>query len=319
MSLSATNITPDNMSTTLPRENHKNILVIEDNDFDKSFLKELLKDTDDEAYNLVFASSIGVALMRAKLQPFDLILLDYHLPDGTAPEFISNFKEFLDIPIIVLTGYNLKMMEDTSLVSGAMDYIPKDDLTEGLLKRSIRFALERQKELSEIKERSLTDPLTGCYNRYALEGLFKNNFVKAKNKDFVSAFLMIDFDGFKKLNDQHGHVIGDEALKLVAQSLTEFGKERAHKDFLIRFGGDEFIYLTTGHKDKIELINFAERIIEKHKKPFILNGEENLLPLSIGISVFGEHGADHETLIKQADAALYRAKKMSGASYEFAV
>jgi len=252
------------------------------------------------------------------IEKFDLILLDYHLPDGTAPEIISNFKEFLEIPIIVLTGYNLKMMEETSLVSGAMDYIPKDELTEGLLKRSIRFSLERQKELSKIKEQSLTDPLTGCYNRYALESLFKNNFVKDSNKESVSAFLMIDFDGFKKLNDQHGHIVGDEALKLVAQSLKGFTEERANKDFLIRFGGDEFIYLTTGHKDKIELTNLVERIVERHKKPFILNGEENLLPLSIGISVMEEHGKNHENLLKHADAALYRAKKMSGASYEFA-
>lgn len=293
-----------------------NVLVIEDNDFDKAYLKTMLTSDDETDYKLVFVSAITVAFMRAKLEKFDIILLDFQLPDGTALEFISNYKDHIDIPIIVITGYKLKKIESMVLTSGASDYIPKDDLSEELIKRMIKFSLQRHKSLLEAKDQAMKDPLTGCYNRLALDKFFQVNVKISQKKKKLSALMLIDFDRFKNINDMHGHIIGDEALKCVTKTLKQFAARRDDKDFLIRFGGDEFIYLTTELEDREQITDVAEALIEKHKAPFQLHEESLLLPLSIGIAVYDDEYGDLEQFIRCADAALYKAKKLRGSSYE---
>ena len=293
-----------------------NILVIEDNDFDKAYLKTLLETDQDPIYNLVFVSSITLAIMRTRLEKFDLIILDFNLPDGTAPEFIKNFKESIDAPIIVITAYKLKKIENLILSSGATDYIPKDELKEDLLKRSIRFSIERHKQYQNIKKQTLLDPLTGCYNRSALEQLFETKIKTSSKKNLLSAVLMIDFDGFKNINETYGHFIGDQALKASAATMHEMANEREETDFLVRYGGDQFIYGAAHQQTREQITHIAERLIKLHAKPFSIQDEKVSLPLSIGIAVHNQSSEHLEPLIRQADAALYRAKRTDGSSYE---
>jgi len=293
-----------------------NILVIEDNDFDKAFLKTCLDDDGQSRYNLVFVSAITVAIMRAKFEKFDLILLDFHLPDGTAPEFITNFKDVIDVPIIVLTGYKLRKIESLVLSAGASDYIPKDNLNEELLKRAIRFSLERHRELQKIKDQAMIDPLTGCYVRSTLDKLFKNHVKRSIKKNLKSALIMIGFDDLKTINENYGHSLGDEALKCVALTLKGFASDREDKDFVIRFGGNKFIYLSTDFEDVTQISALADRFVEQHSKQFVIKAENIALPLNIGIALYEDDGEDLDSLMRNAKEALNKAKEAQGSAYE---
>jgi len=148
------------------------------------------------------------------------------------------------------------------------------------------------------------DDLTGLPNRKYFNEHLNDAIAKATTDDFSLAVMFIDLDQFKMVNDTLGHSVGDQLLKQVATRIQSC----VHKgDIVARQSGDEFIILFKQNlEDKIEVI--AKKILFSLKSPFILGGRELIITPSIGISVFPDHGYDGETLIKNADAAMYEVK-----------
>jgi diguanylate cyclase (GGDEF)-like protein len=116
---------------------------------------------------------------------------------------------------------------------------------------------------------------------------------------------MLDLDEFKKVNDTHGHNMGDQLLKGVANRLLSMFRKG---DTIARWGGDEFILLLPEIRQAEVAKNVAERILHSFNKPFEFDGQKISITASIGVAIFADDGADADTLIKNADIAMYRAK-----------
>lgn len=164
----------------------------------------------------------------------------------------------------------------------------------------------RKLALEKIERLAYFDFLTGLPNRVMMMNLIQQEINLAKRTEKIIGFLFLDLDSFKTVNDTLGHTQGDELLKAVAARLLEYmGKDA----IVARMGGDEFIIMVP-NLESVDQINAAsDKVIETFRQPFELNQNEVFVTASIGMSVFPLDGETHETLIKNADLAMYKAKE----------
>ncbi|WP_193224494.1 GGDEF and EAL domain-containing protein [Bacillus sp. B1-b2] len=174
-----------------------------------------------------------------------------------------------------------------------------------------RDVTSRKKADSMIKELAYKDTLTGLPNRNSCLDYLNEKL--NKNEINSMSILFIDLDQFKRINDTKGHSTGDVILEKVADRLQSVLDE---KDFVSRFGGDEFLILLE-NKTKEETTNISKVIIEEFATPIHVDEDEFFVTPSIGISLFPSDGTDQETLIKNADAAMYLAKDLGKNNYQF--
>jgi diguanylate cyclase (GGDEF)-like protein len=149
------------------------------------------------------------------------------------------------------------------------------------------------------------DVLTGLPNRVLLRDRLEHAIVRAKRTESQVVVLFIDLDGFKTVNDGLGHLAGDKLLKAVSERLRANARE---EDTIARIGGDEFVILLENINtiDQIETVTQKTTVI--FERPFIVDRHELFVGASVGVSVFPKDGDDHETLLNNADTAMYRAK-----------
>ncbi len=126
--------------------------------------------------------------------------------------------------------------------------------------------------------------------------------------------MFIDLDGFKEINDNHGHDIGDEVLKLAAKRLQESLREA---DTVARIGGDEFLVIQTEVSHRFAAANVAEKIVKNISEPMEVEGLQLSIGASIGISIYPDNGEDTRVLMKKADDAMYYTKRIGKNSYTF--
>ena len=174
-------------------------------------------------------------------------------------------------------------------------------------------AIERQRSEEEVRRRSLHDPLTGLANRALLLDRLSQALARSQRGSGEVAVLFLDLDRFKMINDSLGHDVGDRMLVAVAGRLA--GALRG-SDTLTRFGGDEFIVLCEEVGDEREAVRLAERIVAILADPFVIAGHEHHVSASIGVAVSNVRHNQAEALIREADAAMYRAKRHRRGQWE---
>lgn len=157
------------------------------------------------------------------------------------------------------------------------------------------------------------DALTALPNRVLFRERLGLAMGHAQRQQSMLALLFLDLDNFKRINDSLGHTVGDLLLKEVAVRLKHCVRER---DTVARHGGDEFIVLLEGVEQAEDAVHAARRITEAIAPPFVFQEHELYLSASIGIAYYPEDGADHETLIRNADTAMYRAKEEGRNTYQ---
>ncbi|MEH2289464.1 CHASE2 domain-containing protein [Nostoc sp.] len=202
---------------------------------------------------------------------------------------------------------------------GVIRDITQRKIIEEQLKRTAAelFHSNNEFKLKEDHLRYLAyhDPLTGLFNRkFFAEQLYKS-LHWAQHNNLLLGLLFIDLDGFKQVNDTLGHKTGDRLLMTIAERLSS--SLRA-SDTVSRLGGDEFTVILQAIPDVQIAAQVAEKILSSITKPIVLDGYTIRVSASIGISVYPYNSLDSETLIKQADAAMYRAKRLGKNRYEFA-
>jgi diguanylate cyclase (GGDEF)-like protein len=155
-----------------------------------------------------------------------------------------------------------------------------------------------------IMESALSDPLTGLPNRTLLTERIRHSLATARRSRQSFAVAVLDLDRFKVVNDTLGHATGDMVLREVAQRLRATVRD---SDTVARLGGDEFVLLLQGGEDAAREV--VSRILETMKTPLLHRDQRIDIGLSIGVAIHPEHGSDDLTLLRHADAAMYRAKR----------
>jgi len=136
---------------------------------------------------------------------------------------------------------------------------------------------------------------------------------QSKRNNEMCALIILDLDNFKAINDTLGHSVGDMLLKQVAEKIKGYLRE---VDTVARIGGDEFIIIQPQIKDINDATRAADRILKKFQQPWILEGKEYYITASMGIGIYPNDGEDPQTIFKNADTALYRAKELGRNNYQ---
>lgn len=177
----------------------------------------------------------------------------------------------------------------------------------------VRDITERKKSEEKIQYLAYYDALTGLPNRNFLDNYLKEALVRSKDGKHILAVMFLDLDRFKIINDTFGHSFGDFLLQQVSVRLRKCLRE---DDMVSRYGGDEYI-IVVEHRDMQNICKLADQIIDTLAAPFTIYGRQLFISPSIGISMYPRDGEDVETLIKNADAAMYLAKESGRNNYQF--
>lgn len=153
---------------------------------------------------------------------------------------------------------------------------------------------------------ALHDALTDLPNRTLFENRLEHGLAQAKRHNRTLAVMFLDLDGFKKINDEYGHDVGDAVLQTCAQRLNQHARD---DDTVCRFGGDEFMYLLTEIDGDRSAALVAQKIADAIQRPCKLSVGELIIKTSIGIAIFPRDGTTVSDLIKSADTAMYKAKQ----------
>ncbi|MBU3946739.1 MAG: diguanylate cyclase, partial [Proteobacteria bacterium] len=177
---------------------------------------------------------------------------------------------------------------------------------ERIILLAIEDITERKEMERKMKHIAYHDPLTGLPNRMLLRDRSAVAIYQADRNRNKVAFMMLDLDKFKEINDTFGHHIGDLILKSVAEKLTSILRQ---VDTVVRLGGDEFVLLLPEQKDAQSALQVAQKIMDGLRDSITLDGHTITITTSIGISIYPDHGADIDTILKTADSAMYQAKQ----------
>jgi len=200
---------------------------------------------------------------------------------------------------------------DWSARTGAASGIPEfDDLSAAF----DRMAAEVSAREAEVSEMARSDALTGLPNRRAFVDALEQALARARRGEQGFAVLYLDLDHFKDINDTLGHPVGDLLLQAVAQRLRAGVREI---DTVARFGGDEFAVIEAAIREPTDAAVLADKLLKTISEPFSLQGNEVRTGTSVGITLYGPEASDAETLLSNADIALYRAKSEGRGTYRF--
>jgi diguanylate cyclase (GGDEF)-like protein/PAS domain S-box-containing protein len=173
---------------------------------------------------------------------------------------------------------------------------------------------DRRAAQDQVQFLAYYDSLTKLPNRSLLKDRLEQTLAAARRHKEKVAILFLDLDRFKDINDSLGHSIGDMLLERVGQRLRVLARD---EDTVARVGGDEFLIVLTSLHGPEDAAVAAERIVQEMNYPFLIGSHSFNVGCSIGISLFPEHGSDEETLVKNADAAMYRAKESGRNAFRF--
>jgi diguanylate cyclase (GGDEF)-like protein len=174
-------------------------------------------------------------------------------------------------------------------------------------------AIGRDRAEQQFRHQALHDPLTGLPNRELVTDRLSHALAQCERRECCAALLFLDVDHFKVVNDSLGHGAGDELLRTLAGRLDAALRPG---DSVGRFGGDEFVVICDDLPRPAEAEKIADRLIHALTEPFVLSGVEHVVTASIGIAIAAAERRAPEDLIREADAAMYRAKDRGRNRYE---
>ena len=290
------------------------VLLIEDNPGDVRLIREMIAEEPDAPFVVHCADRLSGGLEQLSAGDTAVVLLDLSLPDSVGLETFSKvYAHVPTVPIIVLTGNDDQRIALAAVKGGAQDYLVKGRLDRELLLRSMRYSIERKRYQVELEHQANYDALTGLPNRSLLHDRLRQA-VYAQRSPRNIAVVFMDLDHFKFVNDSLGHSSGDRLLKAMGERLRTVLREG---DTVGRVGGDEFVLILSDQANEELIFRAMQRIAAKVAEPVLIDGKELRVTCSAGISLYPQDGTDVDTLLKNADAAMYRAKEHGRSNFQF--
>lgn len=289
------------------------ILVCDDDPADRKLVRTYLREVADREIVMLEAgqkAEIEEALGKGRI---DLVLMDNEMPEKSGMEWLAEIVEKRMAPVVMLTGSGSEEVAVRALQEGAVGYLPKGSLSKEKLVEAIDAALEKWRLMQqsranqeELERLANFDSLTGLHNRRAILHRLDEHIKQVRRYEGELSLIMLDIDYFKKVNDQYGHLIGDEVLENVAVLMQQNVR---NTDSVGRYGGEEFIIVLSETDLSLALI-VAERLRNAIEAAEMRDSEGNMFGITVsqGVSSY-KPGEDKQSLISRADDALYRAKQ----------
>jgi len=272
----------------------ESILVVDDDQRVCEVLKELFG-----AMQFPTASSLSgeKALRMLKEKQYTFLLVDMKMPEMSGMELIRRTREnFPNVSVVAMTGYADEYKYVDIINGGANDFVKKPiDIAE--LEAKIVNCINERDLRKELSRLSITDSLTGLFNQRHFYMRLREEIVRSTRQKHSLALILMDLDDFKKYNDTHGHIGGDEALRDVGKAILRSIREGVDSGY--RYGGDEFAVILIDAD-----LSIAQEIGKRVHLAIKDNGQ---LRASLGYAVYGESMILTE-FVALADADLYRSK-----------
>lgn len=232
------------------------------------------------------------------------------LPPEVVSKFQSHVEKILQQEGMITFEYELIMPHGLVHFEARMSYLPEYNQIVLI----IRDVSEQYKSAEIIRQQAYFDTLTSLPNRFLALDRLSQLLTEAERNNEKTAVLFLDLDDFKKINDSLGHEIGDKVLIQSAQRLKQVLREG---DTVGRLGGDEFIVLLRGISEHHDALVTTENLLKSFREPFVIDGRELMLTLSIGVAISPENGLCASDLLRNADTAMYQAKDLGRNTYSF--
>jgi diguanylate cyclase (GGDEF)-like protein len=313
---------------TLAEEQRAKVLIIDDEEQVRKLLVSIL----GVAYQCQTTSSAEEALAALSSDTFDLVIADVDMRGISGLQLVPRLQSVSpDTVTVMISGNHQIETAIEALRVGAFDYITKPfDVRHvaaaveraldhcRLLKEKRRYQEQLQRLLrertAEVDRLAYYDSITQLPNRTLFEDRLTQAVAIARSAGEMLGVLFISLDQFKKVNDTLGHAPGDLLLQEFAERLKSCISE---SDTVARFGSDEFALLRTQIEGTKDIVQTIESLSQVLRFSFDLEGHEVFATASVGVSLFPMDCGDSQTLIQNAGAALYKAKRSGGANYQF--
>jgi len=267
--------------------------------YDEEFTHERISLPMELGHNWCQPRQVSVQEVNAVVAPYKARFLSY------------NVTNVVLIPVVLDDDLKGILLIGTT---------PRQNMEKDSMRRCVdlagRFAvaLASAEREEALYKQAHFDELTGLPNRQLLKDRLEQQIVRARRDEQAGALLYLDLDRFKEINDIYGHSVGDVVLAQAAERITG---EIRDSDTVSRLGGDEFVVVMPHIEGESQVRSTATRLLDRLTESFSVRGDDHFLSASIGIVMFPDDGDSVETLLKNADAAMYRAKEAGRARFEF--
>jgi diguanylate cyclase (GGDEF)-like protein len=253
------------------------------------------------------AGSLAKAIDALEHHAFNCVLLDLGLPDADGLEAVKRVRTTAPgVAIVVLSGQEDENLALLAVREGAQDYLVKGRVDHNHIVRAISYAIERKQQEAVLVHQALYDGLTGLANRAQLLSRIEIAIARNQRHGESSAVIFLDLDGFKPVNDQYGHAIGDRVLVEVARRLEQIASRRS--DLVVRLGGDEIVILCEDTAAK-GAAHIVAQIRSALTKPIEIRAGLTLtVGISVGVAIADTAAAAPNDLLRDADTAMYSDK-----------
>lgn len=288
--------------------NVADVLVVDDQVSNIQLIYQVLHND----YNVYMARTGVEALELIKTQRPDIILLDVYMPELSGLDLCRMLKAnpiYSDIPIIFITSFTDSTQEVECWEAGGVDFVPKP-INQLTLSKRVKAHLTLKFQADALKRFANLDGLTGIHNRRYFDEQGPVLFAHSQQTQSVFSAVMFDIDYFKGFNDRYGHLMGDDCLKAVSNSMREVIDDE-YKVFA-RYGGEEFILLMSGQSvEQVHtLIESICRAVVALEIPHESSQCNDFVTLSVGAVVCEKSQiTELKDLIEQSDKSLYEAKE----------
>jgi diguanylate cyclase (GGDEF)-like protein len=284
------------------------VLVVDDQPANVHALYQVLA----ADHQVLVATGGEQALQQCRDKLPDLVLLDVVMPGIDGYEVCRRLKAdsaTRDIPVIFVTGRSEVEDETRGFEAGAVDFIAKP-IHPPIVRARVRTQLTLKHQADLLRQLAFIDGLTGVFNRRCLDERLHAEWARAAREQQPLALLIIDIDVFKRYNDMHGHLAGDDCLRRVAQRLSS--ELTRPGDLLARYGGEEFacVLPDTDAAGAFGVAQRLEQAVRALQIPHPASPVAGIVTVSLGVAVARPRpGEDALGLVESADQQLYEAKR----------